>query len=237
MLSHIQGKWRQQHLANVFLLHVFYQKCLYLGPGEKKKPQTTLLRELQCSPGKNTKGEDGSNVSESLSGSAEDRICVKQIKERAPVTKKEILLSFLFSTIRKGWALQMWLVSLRTGGREEGSMVKEGNFSEGKCTALLPITVLYQDWIHIIECNNRHTYACIYTSLCVNICVSDSCFYNLRLICLLYMVSCLRHFKSPGLTGFRMWFTQGLIHRDWDALAACTLGCPFFLLLLSAAQH
>lgn len=46
--------------------------------------------------------------------------------------------------------------------REEGSTVKAGSFSEGRCTALLPFILLYQVRIHIIQFVNIFIYICIY---------------------------------------------------------------------------
>lgn len=54
-------------------------------------------RVAEPSLGKNTRDEDGREGFECLAGSAEDRVCVKHIRERAPVTKKEIVPNFPFS--------------------------------------------------------------------------------------------------------------------------------------------
>ena len=70
-----------------------------LGSWEEKKKIHFVESVAECSPGKNTRDEDGREGFESLSGTAEDRICVKEIRERAPVTKKEIMPNFPFSRV------------------------------------------------------------------------------------------------------------------------------------------
>lgn len=199
----------------------------------ERKNNSTLLRELQCSPGKNTRDEDGREGFESLSGTAGDCICVKQIRERAPVTKKEIMPNFPFSTmLAKGSALQMWLVSPRTGVREEDLTVEGRLFFRRQAystfaihTSVSGLNTYRTVYKYIYVCMHICIYACMYKYMCI------SCFYKLWLLHLLHTLSCLRHFKSPGLIVFHMWFIQELIHAGWDALTAHTLDRPLFLSL------
>lgn len=118
-----------------------------------KEKISTLLGELwSVHLEKNARDEDGKDGLWSLSGTTGDCIYVKQIRKRAPVTKKEMMLAFPASTMTaKGQALQTGLVSLGT------------NFQKRNVQVCLPFTLLDQVWTHIIHCLSAYMCLCIYT--------------------------------------------------------------------------
>lgn len=197
---------------------------------EKNNPISTLLRELQSVHLE--KIQDGREGFESFSVTAEDRICVKQIRERAPVTKKELMPNFPFSTmLSEGLSFANVTGKSEDRGEGRGFNLKAGSFSEDMCAALLTFTLLYHVWIHIMQCRNKYMYVCIYVYTHMYKCMCISCFYKLWLLHLLYMLFCLRHFKSPGFIVFHVWFIEELIQAGLGALTACTLDRPLFLSL------